>query len=204
MFILHDRDKAFPPSEKRRKDLIEDSRGRRPAFFLQTALPGKMCHLFFMEGKKDRQGSAVQVDLEKLAMLMKDSIDDMHGQGVDPSKIEVIGLVVTGKPHRWEPVVMCITALLMILGADRYLGSEGRLYTMRLEARGIYATRLLSVVYAPRSQYDFCVLASTINTFMNVRERLQQTISEISCGRQGEASDMTRPGFHTPTRVYKA
>jgi len=56
-----------------------------------------MCHLFFMEGKKERQGSAVQVDPEKLAMLMKDSIDDMHTQGISASKIEVIGLVVAGK-----------------------------------------------------------------------------------------------------------
>ncbi|KAF9426928.1 hypothetical protein BGZ76_002538, partial [Entomortierella beljakovae] len=55
-------DKTFPPSEKRRKDLVEDSRGRRPDFFLQTGLPGEMCHLFFMEGKRDRQGSAVQID----------------------------------------------------------------------------------------------------------------------------------------------
>lgn len=107
-----------------------------------------------MEGKKDRQGSAVQVDLEKLAMLIKDSIDDVHGQGVDPSKIEVIGLVVTGKPHRWEPFVMCITALLMIPGPDRCLGSEGRLYTMRLEARGIYATRLLSVYWHQQSTHS--------------------------------------------------
>ncbi|KAF8925709.1 hypothetical protein BGZ58_000582 [Dissophora ornata] len=87
-------DKTFPPGEKRRKGLIEDSRGRRPDFFLQTALPDKMCHLFFMEGKRERQGSAVQVDIEKLAMLMKDSIDDMHTQGVVASMIEVIGLVV--------------------------------------------------------------------------------------------------------------
>ncbi|KAF9963111.1 hypothetical protein BGZ70_007620 [Mortierella alpina] len=44
--------------------------------------------------KLERQGSAVQVDLEKLAMLMKDSIDDMHTQGVGASRIEVVGLVV--------------------------------------------------------------------------------------------------------------
>ncbi|KAF9972793.1 hypothetical protein BGZ73_004022 [Actinomortierella ambigua] len=121
--------------------------------------------------------STVQVDLEKLAMLMKDSIDDMHAQGVGAPRIEVIGLVVAG--------------------------AEGRLYTMRLEARGIYAMRLLSVVYAPRSQYDLGVLASTINTFMNVRERLQRVISEISSD-QSEVLDFSRPGFHTPTRVYKS
>ncbi|KAF9981706.1 hypothetical protein BGZ65_003658, partial [Modicella reniformis] len=43
---------------------------------------------------EERQGSAVQVDLEKLAMLMKDSIDDMQTQGVDASKIKMLGLVV--------------------------------------------------------------------------------------------------------------
>ncbi|KAF9163140.1 hypothetical protein DFQ26_002894 [Actinomortierella ambigua] len=110
-------------------------------------------------------------------MLMKDSLDDMHTQGIGASKIEVIGLVVAGP--------------------------EGRFYTMRLEARGIYVMRLLSVVYAPRSQYDFSVLASTINTLMNVRARLQRTISDITSS-EGEALDLTRPGFHTPTRVYKA
>ncbi|KAG0264516.1 hypothetical protein DFQ27_001185 [Actinomortierella ambigua] len=136
-----------------------------------------ICNVDSSTGRWERQGSAVQVDLEKLAMLMKDSLDDMHTQGVGASKIEVIGLVVAGP--------------------------EGRIYTMRLEARGIYVMRLLSVVYAPRSQYDFSVLASTINTLMNVRARLQRTISDITSS-EGEALDLTRPGFHTPTRVYKA
>ncbi|KAF9404181.1 hypothetical protein BGZ94_004330 [Podila epigama] len=47
-----------------------------------------------MEAKRQRQGFAIQVDLEKLAMLMKDSIDDIYAQGVGASRIEVFGLVV--------------------------------------------------------------------------------------------------------------
>ncbi|KAG0032523.1 hypothetical protein BGZ82_006497 [Podila clonocystis] len=90
-------DKVFPPSEKRRKNLEVDSRGRRPDFALQSSLRGKTCYLFFMEAKRERQGSAVQVDLEKIAMMMKDAIDDMSSQGLDVSQIEVIGLVIVGK-----------------------------------------------------------------------------------------------------------
>ncbi|KAG0031680.1 hypothetical protein BGZ81_000770 [Podila clonocystis] len=170
-------DKVFPPSEKRRKGFEIDSRGRRPDFALQSSLRGKTCYLFFMEAKKERQGSAVQADLEKIAMMMKDAIDDMSSQGLDVSQIEVIGLVI--------------------------VGTEGRLYAMRLEARGIYVMRFLTVIYAPRSQYDFSVLASTINTLIHVHDRLEQTLSDISSS-QAAGVDFTRPGFHTPTRVYIA
>ncbi|KAI9238119.1 MAG: hypothetical protein BYD32DRAFT_414597 [Podila humilis] len=170
-------DKVFPPSEKRRKGLEVDSRGRRPDFALQSSLRGKTCRLFFMEAKRERQGSAVQVDLEKTAMMMKDAIDDMSSQGLDVSKIEVIGLVI--------------------------VGTEGRLYTMCLEARGIYVMRFLTVIYAPRSRYDFSVLASTINTLIHVHDRLEQTLADISSS-QATGVDLTRPGFLTPTRVFIA
>ncbi len=65
-----------------------------PPLPLLPLLP--LCH-HHAHRRRERQASAIQVDLEKLAMLMKDFIDDMHTQGVDASRIEVVGLVVAGK-----------------------------------------------------------------------------------------------------------
>lgn len=77
---------------------------------------------------------------------------------------------------------------------------------MKPEARGIYVLRSIAVIYAPRSHFDFGVLAATINVLMHVQKRLEKTISDISVsratGEQGQ--DLTRPGFHAPTRVFKA
>lgn len=96
--VLVCRDQVFPPSQNRKKGLDGNSLGRRPDFMLRTALRGFVCYLFFMEAKKARQGtSIVQDDLEKLAGMMKDSIDDMSKQGIDVSKLEVIGLHIVGK-----------------------------------------------------------------------------------------------------------
>ncbi|KAF9326934.1 hypothetical protein BG006_009691 [Podila minutissima] len=174
-------DQAFPPSQKRKKGLDENSLGRRPDFMLRTTLRGIVCYLFFMEAKKVRQGAAVvQDDLEKMASMMKDSIDDLSKQGIDISKVKVICLQI--------------------------VGTEGHVYAMKLEARGIYVLRSIAVVYTPRSHFDFGVLATTINVLMHVQKRLEKTISDISMshatGDQGQ--DLTRPGFHTPTRVFKA
>ncbi|KAG0286765.1 hypothetical protein BGZ98_004963, partial [Dissophora globulifera] len=174
-------DQVFPPSQSRKKGLDESSLGRRPDFMLRTALRGIVCYLFFMEAKTARQGGAViQDDLEKLASMMKDAIDDISKQGVDVSKVEVICLHI--------------------------VGTEGRLYAMKLEARGIYVLRSIAVVYTPRSHFDFGVLIATINVLMHIQKRLEKTISDISAshaaGEKGQ--DLTRPGFHTPTRVFKA
>ncbi|KAF9079365.1 hypothetical protein BGX27_006527, partial [Mortierella sp. AM989] len=86
-------DQAFPPSQNRKKGLDENSLGRRPDFMLKTSIHGLVCYLFFMEAKKVRQGTAVvQDDLEKLASMMKDAIDDMSKQGINVCNVEVIGL----------------------------------------------------------------------------------------------------------------
>lgn len=93
--VLHCRDQ---PSQKRKKGLDENSLGCRPDFMLRTTLRGIVCYLFFMEAKKVRQGAAaVQDDLEKMAGMMKDSIDDLSKQGIDISKVEVICLQIVGK-----------------------------------------------------------------------------------------------------------
>lgn len=95
---LHCRDQAFPPSQNRKKGLDENSLGRRPDFMLRTTLRGIICYLFFMEAKKVRQGAAVvQDDLEKMAGMMKDAVDDMSKQGIDVGKVEVICLHIVGR-----------------------------------------------------------------------------------------------------------
>ncbi|KAG0006488.1 hypothetical protein BGZ80_005268, partial [Entomortierella chlamydospora] len=103
-------DQAFPLSQNRKKGLDENSQVRKPAFTLKASISGIVCYLFFVEVKKVRQSAAVvQDDLEKLAGMMKDAIDDMSKQGVNIGVVEVIGLHI--------------------------VGTEGRLYSMKLEAR---------------------------------------------------------------------
>ncbi|KAF8932399.1 hypothetical protein BGZ47_011403 [Haplosporangium gracile] len=174
-------DQAFPPSQNRKKGLDENSLGRRPDFMLRTSLRGIICYLFFMEAKKVRQGAAVvQDDLEKMAGMMKDAIDDMSKQGIDVGNVEVIGLHI--------------------------IGTEGHLYAMKLEARGIYVLRSIAAVYTPKSHFNFGVLTSTINVLVHVQKRLEKTITDIlaSHAAGGQGQDLTRPGFHTPTHVLKA
>ncbi|KAF9370657.1 hypothetical protein BGX21_005450, partial [Mortierella sp. AD011] len=174
-------DKAFPPSQHRKKILHENSLGRRPDFMLKTPLHGVPCYLFFMEAKKVRQGpSVVQDDFEKMAGMMKDSIDDMSNHGVDVSNLEVVGLHV--------------------------VGAEGHLYTMKLAARGVYVLRSIADIHTPKSHFNFGVIPSTVNVLLNVQKLLKKSIvyilENLVAGDQGQ--DLTRPGFNTPARVLKA
>jgi len=64
---------------------------------MQCDFPGRKCFVFVMEAKKTSQKAVLQNDLEKVAFLMKDAIDNMARQRVDVSKLKVFGMVVVGK-----------------------------------------------------------------------------------------------------------
>ncbi len=94
---LMNRDKAFEPSRDRRQMDEPNAKGRRPDYFMELILPGLTCYLMVLEAKKSRQTSPTQTDTEKVANLLKDSIDHMARAAVDVNKIKLFGLVVVGK-----------------------------------------------------------------------------------------------------------
>ncbi|KAG0247527.1 hypothetical protein BG011_001346 [Mortierella polycephala] len=170
-------DKVFLPSQERKEDAITEGRGRRPDYFMQCDFPGRKCFAFVMEAKKTSQKAVLQNDLEKVAFLMKDAIDNMARQRVDVPKLKVFGMVV--------------------------VGVEGVVYSMELAARGIYLMKKYAVVYAPQSQFNLGVLGSSINVFMNLREELIKAIDICRTARLEKPTDLTRPSFGTPIKVTK-
>ncbi|KAF8939867.1 hypothetical protein BGZ58_008495 [Dissophora ornata] len=66
-------------------------------FFLQCDFPELKCFVFAMEAKKTAQRTVLQSDLEKVALLLKDAIDNMARQRVDVAKLKVFGMVVVGE-----------------------------------------------------------------------------------------------------------
>ncbi|KAF9917960.1 hypothetical protein FBU30_000424 [Linnemannia zychae] len=168
-------DKIFLPSHERMKVAHVEGTGRRPDFFLQCNFPSLKCFVFVVEAKKMEQKTVLQNDLEKVALLLKDAIDNMSRQCVDVTKIKVFGMVI--------------------------VGVEGKIFSMQLVARGIYLMRNYAVVYAPRSQFDLCVVSGTANAFLNMREELIKTMEVCRASRLDKPSDFTRPSFGTPVKV---
>ncbi|KAF9377350.1 hypothetical protein CPB97_010264 [Podila verticillata] len=165
--------------ERLKKGLDENSLGRRPDFMLRTTLRGIICYLFFMEAKKVRQGAAVvQDDLEKMAGMMKDAVDDMSKQGIDVGKVEVICFHIVAALQNITP------------GLTRSSGTEGRLYAMKLEARGIYVLRSIAVVYAPRSHFDFGTTSQTFSVEIDPTKTVDGLKKLIKAEKTNDFSDV--------------
>ncbi|KAF9165786.1 hypothetical protein BGX21_004774, partial [Mortierella sp. AD011] len=170
-------DKMFPPSQERRKDAHIETTGigRRPDFFLQCDFSSLKYFVYVMEAKKTSQKTVVQNDLEKVAFLLKDAIDNMARQQVDVAALKVFGMVV--------------------------VGVEGVIYSMQLVARGIYVMKQYAVLHVPRSQFDLCVVTGTINTFLLLREELVKTMEICRKPHPDKPAELTRPSFGTPIKV---
>ncbi|KAK5799760.1 hypothetical protein F5H01DRAFT_91030 [Linnemannia elongata] len=168
-------DMTFPPS-KRRKSFDSGLRSQRPDFFVCATLPSRQCHLFTVEIKKAAQGLVVQSDLEKLACEMKDAIDDLAMQKIDISSVRVFGMLVVG------------------LRAD--------IYTMALEASGLYIMRSYTTVFAPRSHKDLGGLAMVINVFLNLKADIEESVRLCSRPLLPSVSPQICKSFGTPVK-YK-
>ncbi|KAF9301536.1 hypothetical protein BGZ74_006604 [Mortierella antarctica] len=90
-------DKEFEPSRDRRQMDDPNAKGRRPDYFMELILAGLTCYLIVLEAKKSRQTSPTQTDTEKVAYLLKDSIDYLARAAVDVSNIKLFGVVVVVK-----------------------------------------------------------------------------------------------------------
>jgi hypothetical protein len=91
----------FLPSQQRKDEAMAEGRGRRPDFYMYCEAAAKNCHVFMMEAKKSEQGTVLQNDLEKVALLLKDAIDDMGKCKVDISKVKLFGMVIVGKKKEY-------------------------------------------------------------------------------------------------------
>ncbi|KAF9540989.1 hypothetical protein EC957_003568 [Mortierella hygrophila] len=134
LFMTNILDKSLPPSEKRRR-LTRDGNDARPDFFSGFKSRGKMSYLMMVEIKKKAQGDTVILtDMEKLALEMKVCIDAMARGRVDIVSIKVYGYTIVGQLRQWPTKSM--------IG-----GHEIALYSMSLEAPGMYMMRELGKAY---------------------------------------------------------
>ncbi|KAG9063341.1 hypothetical protein KI688_004223 [Linnemannia hyalina] len=124
--------------------------------------------------KKTGQKKVLHIDLEKVAFLLKDAIDDMARHRVDVAKLKVFGMVM--------------------------IGTGGVIYSMQPVAGGIYLMKNYALVYAPQFQFDLCVVAGAINTFLNLREELVTAMEIFRASRLDKPTNLTMPSFGTPIR----
>ncbi|KAG0230761.1 hypothetical protein BGW41_002397 [Actinomortierella wolfii] len=169
-------DKTLPPSEKRR-GLARDGNGARPDFYSGFRVHGKMSYLLMVEIKKKPQGDAtILTDLEKLALEMKDCIDAMARNHVDIIGVKVFGYTVVD-----HEIVM---------------------YSMSLEAPGIYMMLELGKAYLPRNHHDLTVLPNTINLFLNLQRGLEASARLYERPLRDQPYSGTCETLGTPMKRY--
>ncbi|KAF9090037.1 hypothetical protein BGX27_002356 [Mortierella sp. AM989] len=165
-------DKTFLPSQERKKDALTEIEGGLCAILFEFQFQ------FGFEFDSNAHKPPVKHKDSngiRLGALLKDAIDSMAKQGVDVTMLKVFGMVV--------------------------VGVEGELFSMQLVARGIYLMKHYAVLHAPRSQYDFGVVAGTTNTFLNLKEELIATMDVCRESRLDRPIDWTQPSFGTPIKV---
>ncbi|KAI7827445.1 hypothetical protein BC939DRAFT_445270 [Gamsiella multidivaricata] len=168
-------DMTFPPS-KRRKSMDPGLRSQRPDFFVCAMLSSHQCYLFTVEVKKAVQGLVIQSDLEKLASEMKDGIDDLASQRINISSVRVFGMVV--------------------------IGMRGDIYSMALEANGLYVMRSYTAVFAPRSHKGLGGLPLTINVFLNLKADIEESIQLCSRPLLPAIAPQICKSFGTPVKYH--
>ncbi|KAG0010041.1 hypothetical protein BGZ82_003717 [Podila clonocystis] len=170
-------DKEFEPSRDRRQMDDPNAKGRRPDYFMELILAGLTCYLIVLEAKKSRQTSPTQTDIEKVACLLKDSIDYLARAAVDVSNIKLFGVVVVGE--------------------------KATVYTMELAAKGVYVMKTYAVFYVPRSKDDLAVTGTAMDVLMNMRIELEALISQCEGPRLSCPSDRTTTSYRTPQKVER-
>ncbi|KAG0354552.1 hypothetical protein BGZ54_001593 [Gamsiella multidivaricata] len=134
------------------------------------------CYLFTVEVKKAVQGLVIQSDLEKLASEMKDGIDDLASQRINISSVRVFGMVV--------------------------IGMRGDIYSMALEANGLYVMRSYTAVFAPRSHKGLGGLPLTINVFLNLKADIEESIQLCSRPLLPAIAPQICKSFGTPVKYH--
>ncbi|KAF9341833.1 hypothetical protein BGX26_008580 [Mortierella sp. AD094] len=145
------------------------AKGRRPDYFLELILAGLTCYSVVFEAKKSRQTSPTQTDTEKVANLLKDSIDYLARAAVDVSKIKLFGVVVVGE--------------------------KATVYTMELAAKGVYVMKTYAVFYVPRLKDDLAVIGTAMDVLMNMKIELEALISQCEAPRLSSPSDRTTTSY---------
>ncbi|KAF9574842.1 hypothetical protein EC968_005320 [Mortierella alpina] len=80
--------------------------------------------------------------------------------------------------------------------------SSGHIYSMTLEANGLYVMRSYTTIYAPRSHKDLGGLALTINAFKNLKADVEESIALCSRPLLPEITPQICKSFGTPVK-YK-
>lgn len=83
-----------------------------------------------------------------------------------------------------------------------HLGVQGDIYTMTLEAGGLYIMRSYTTIFAPRSHKDLGGLAMVINGFLNLKADIDEAIKLCSRPLLPVISPQICKSFGTPVK-YK-
>jgi len=168
----------------RKRKFDPSLRGRKPDFGVFVSGQPK-AHLLVVEVKPVKYHTADggwRNDLVKLGNEMKDIIDLIVNDGVEP--IEVCGLLVEG--FRCD------------------------LFVMDLKFDAIYRMIRLGRFYLPQDRHNFDVLPGVINILLQTKSIIIKSAEHcVKCYRQihtrektpPQKNNMTRPSFHTPMKV---
>ncbi|KAF9146766.1 hypothetical protein BGX30_009548 [Mortierella sp. GBA39] len=132
----------------------------------------------FIEVKQAAQTGDGRGDLEKLAFLLRDSLDDLERRGIDVSGVMVYGILAAG--------------------------SRCDVYTLSLPARTVYKMEKVSVFYTPRSRYDMMSLLTAINAMNMLRHGIQTTLEACSRKPLDAPQNWTCPSLGTPQKIPPA
>ncbi|GJJ74658.1 hypothetical protein EMPS_07016 [Entomortierella parvispora] len=155
---------TFGPSMKRSQAFDPSNAGIKSDFHLVA----KGAHVFVCEGKKPTVDS--KFDFEKVALEMKDSIDDA---------------ITNGK--RLEKVFGC-----------QVQGDQGELFSLELKAESIYLMRPIGSFVRPKNHTDLLhVLLSNLAILKWLSQELSMSFKSLDQDAQGRKT-WIRPSFEVP------
>ncbi|KAI8355394.1 hypothetical protein B0O80DRAFT_528608 [Mortierella sp. GBAus27b] len=111
----------------------------------------------------------------KVALELKDCLDNMAKQHVNLKDVRVFGIVM--------------------------IGAELDLYAMSLDVPGLFIMRQLNKAYLPRNHFDLAVLPQTINFFMTLQRLLQDSYALCARPRLDHAHAGVCASLGTPIKV---
>ncbi|CAJ0627411.1 7427_t:CDS:2 [Entrophospora sp. SA101] len=130
------------------RKIDSDGEGHRPDFMLTIDLNGyNKFEILFGLFKSPSKGNSqlVNVDLVDLGVLMKDSLDDIYGKGVE---------------------------LEMVVFGIHSFGYNIRIYAMDLSYDGVYRMFLLGEFELPRSNLSLCLVEVILYEIVNLKKNL--------------------------------
>lgn len=204
-------DKSFPPSSTRKKKDDATLRGRRPDLFLQCDTKNGQVFPLVIEVKQAAQTGDGRGDLEKLAFLLRDSLDDIERRGIDVRGVMVYGILAAGMytccgicDASWTNDSYLEMTFTYSPSLAKPIGSRCDVYALSLPARTVYKMEKVFVFYTPRSRYDMMSLLTAIEAMNMLKKGIQTTLQTCSRKPLDAPQNWTCPSLGTPQKIPPA